>query len=366
VEVQAAHDEQMRASTRTTALAGGVIILVAWPLWALYDQVAAPEEAGDFLVLRLLVIVPILALWLLLLRKDFGERHAPVLAVLAFGLPQVAIAWMLPRVGPAFEGYLLGFSLVVYGSAFLLVGRLRMTAILMAITWASITASFLLHPSGDFEIVTVIFYLGTASLLAFVGRCYKIHLERRELAARLALEREQERTLVLVGELDRLSREDFLTGVANRRMWDESLVRACAESERTGRPLSVLLLDIDHFKEINDRYGHRRGDEVLREVSGCLSRRVRTADLLARVGGDEFAVLCPDTSVDDARRLGGELARLVDELPGEPKLAISVGAAAGAASCTPEQLMVLADRRLYEAKRTRDVACVAGGVDLLP
>ena len=116
---------------------------------------------------------------------------------------------------------------------------------------------------GDVQVGTVVFYLGTASVLAAVGRLYRMRLERDELAARMALEAAQERTLVLVGELDRLSREDSLTGVANRRAWDEALKRSCAEAERTGRPLSVLLLDIDRFKEINDEHGHRRGDEVL-------------------------------------------------------------------------------------------------------
>ena len=179
-----------------------------------------------------------------------------------------------------------------------------------------------------------------------------MRLERNEVAARLALEAEQERTLVLVGELDRLSREDSLTGVANRRAWDEALARSCAEAERTGRSLSVLLLDIDRFKDINDEHGHRRGDEVLQEVAGCLAGRIRSADLLARVGGDEFAVLCPNTGPEEARHLADHLVELVAAMPGA--LTVSVGSAVRWPGAEPDAVMGLADRRLYEAKQAAE------------
>jgi len=157
--------------------------------------------------------------------------------------------------------------------------------------------------------------------------------------------------VVLVGELDRLSREDSLTRVANRRAWDEALHRSCAEADRSGAELAVLLLDIDRFKHINDEYGHRRGDEVLQEVAGTLARRARGSDLLARVGGDEFAVLCPNTGPEQARHLAGELTLLVASMPGD--LSVSVGSAVHWPGADPDSLMGLADRRLYETKRAR-------------
>ncbi|HYF47168.1 MAG TPA: GGDEF domain-containing protein [Acidimicrobiales bacterium] len=352
-EVREVHAAEMRASTRTTGLVGGVIILVAMPLWAIYDQVVAPEVAGRFLTVRLLSLLPVLVAWLLLRREPFGERHAEVLAACGFATPQLVIAWMLPQADQGFDGYLLGFSLVIYGSAFLLVARLHVTIVLIAASWLATATSYTLQRDGidRVELTTTVFYLGTASLLAAVGRFLRMRLEREALAARLALEAEQARTLELVGELDRLSREDSLTRVANRRAWDEALHRACAEAERTGAPLAVLLLDIDRFKHINDEYGHRRGDEVLQEVSGSLRRRVRGADLLARVGGDEFAVLCPNTGPEEARHLAGELTLLVAAMPGD--LSVSVGSAVHWPGCDPEALMGLADRRLYDQKRSR-------------
>jgi len=354
-DVRAAHAAEMRASTRTTGLAAGVLIMIALPLWNVYDRLVVPEVADRFLVLRLAVLVPILVGWLLLLKRPFGDLHAEALVVVIALLPQAVIAWILPSVDQALEGYLLGFSLVVYGCAFLLVGRLWITVVLVAFSWVATMVSFGLQTErvGDVEMATIVFYLGTASILAAVGRYYRMQLERNEVAARLALEAEQERTLVLVGELDRLSREDSLTRVANRRAWDEALARSCAEAERSGRHLSVLLLDIDRFKDINDEHGHRRGDEVLQEVAGCLAGRIRAADLLARVGGDEFAVLCPDTGPEEARHLATHLVDLVAAMPGE--LTVSVGSAVRWPGAEPDAVMGLADRRLYEAKHRRSL-----------
>ena len=354
-EILAAHAAEMQASTRTTGIVGGAIILVAMPLWALYDRVVAPGLADKFLVVRVVSLVPVFITWLLLQRRPFGDRHAEGLAVVGFACPQLVIAWMLPQADAGFDGYLLGFSLVIYGSAFLLVSRMRVTLCLMGVSWLATATSFLLQAEtiDRVEVATTVFYLGTASVLAVVGRYLRMRLEYDALAARLALEAEQARTLELVGELDRLSREDSLTCVANRRAWDEALQRACADADRSGATLSVLLLDIDRFKHINDEHGHRRGDEVLQEVAGCLSRRVRDADLLARVGGDEFAVLCANTGPEEAVHLAGELTLLVAAMPGD--LTVSVGSAVHWPGADPEALMGLADRRLYDCKRARPV-----------
>jgi diguanylate cyclase (GGDEF)-like protein len=343
----------MRASTRTTGLAAGVLILVAMPLWSFYDRMVAPDLADRFFTLRVAVLVPIFIGWLLLLKRPFGDRHAEGLVLVICVMPQLVVAWLLPSVDHALEGYLLGFSLVLYGCAFLLVGRLWITVAVVASSWVAIMVSFGLQAdqADDVEVGTIAFYLGTASILAAVGRFYRMRLERDALAARLALEAEQQRTLVLVGELDRLSRRDSLTGVANRRAWDEALTRSCAEADRTGRPVSVLLFDIDRFKDINDEHGHRRGDEVLQEVAGCVTGRIRGGDLLARVGGDEFAVLCRNAGPEEARRLADHLIDLVAALAGE--LTVSVGAAVHWPGADPDAVMGLADRRLYQAKRAR-------------
>ena len=96
------------------------------------------------------------------------------------------------------------------------------------------------------------------------------------------------------------ARTDALTGLANRRALDEELQRRFSECHRTGSPLSVMLLDVDHFKRFNDMHGHRAGDEALRVVAGALRGAMRQMDVVARYGGEEFLVILPGTAIDCA------------------------------------------------------------------
>jgi GGDEF domain-containing protein len=113
--------------------------------------------------------------------------------------------------------------------------------------------------------------------------------------------------LVQVGtlyrEVERLARTDGLTGVANRRGWDDELPRELARATRSGRPLCIALLDLDHFKAYNDRHGHQAGDRLLKAAAAAWQARLRRSDLLARYGGEEFAVLLPDCGLEDAGQL---------------------------------------------------------------
>ena len=104
----------------------------------------------------------------------------------------------------------------------------------------------------------------------------------------------------LLGENERLATRDSLTGLANRRLFDESLQREVARSQRLATPLSLLVLDVDHFKQVNDTYGHQTGDAVLREVADALVANTKNYDVAARYGGDEFVVLLPGCSREDA------------------------------------------------------------------
>ena len=155
----------------------------------------------------------------------------------------------------------------------------------------------------------------------------------------------------------RLARQDALTGLANRAAFDEALARAWGRGERRPAPLALLLLDVDHFKRVNDGHGHAAGDAVLRDLAALLRAQLRPDALLARVGGEELALLLPDAGLAEARALGERCRAAVAGHPfgfeGRPlPVTISAGAAAREeADCGPAALLARADARLYEAKR---------------
>ncbi len=154
-----------------------------------------------------------------------------------------------------------------------------------------------------------------------------------------------------------LATTDALTGLDNRRSFDEHARRALEVSRRNERPLSVVLVDTDRFKSVNDRFGHAAGDAILKDVAALLERAARKSDLVARIGGEEFAVLMPETPEDAAceaaERMRAMLARADHE--SVPELSGKVTASFGVASRTPatrriEDLLAAADRALYRSK----------------
>jgi diguanylate cyclase (GGDEF)-like protein len=350
------HCAEMARSTRETGVLGGALLLVAFPLWTIFDRIHEPEHADAFFVVRLVVELVALVAWVLLCQRGFGTRHAEALALLLLCLPMVALAWMVAQVESSLEPYLLGLTLPLFGSAFLLVWRWQLTAVLIGIAGASVVAAFVLaapDPVSRSEVVTTAYYLVTASVIAILGQAYRHRLAWREFQTRAELERAQERSRQLLETLERLSREDGLTGLANRRCWDEQLEREVERARRGDRPLSVLLCDVDHFKQINDHHGHAEGDAVLRRVGERIASRVRTGDVVARLGGDELGVCCPDTSLDEAVALALQLRAVVVDPGGSVTVSIGV-AALEATDASPEPLLDRADRALYRAKMTRD------------
>ena len=134
------------------------------------------------------------------------------------------------------------------------------------------------------DVATITFYLVTASTLAIVAQVYRERKGWQQHVTRTQLEGERRRNEVLVAELDQLTREDPLTSVGNRRAWEERLTGEFLRARRSGRPLSIIVCDFDHFKAINDLHGHNIGDAVLRIGAGVLAARVRPSDFVARLG----------------------------------------------------------------------------------
>jgi two-component system, cell cycle response regulator len=170
-------------------------------------------------------------------------------------------------------------------------------------------------------------------------------------------------------EAQRLSTTDPLTGLWNFRYLSMSLAREIERSTRFDRPLAVLMLDLDHFKAVNDSHGHARGDSVLRELAHRVQEQIREVDTFARYGGEEFVVVLPETSVEGAAQLAERICVAVRREPfrqeGEEPLDITVsvgGAAFPEHGSTPATLMRSADKALYVAKgEGRDRWHVPGG-----
>ncbi len=164
----------------------------------------------------------------------------------------------------------------------------------------------------------------------------------------------------------RAARLDPLTGLYNRRWLDETLVLEWRRCQAEDLPFSVLLLDIDHFKRINDEHGHLVGDEVLRILAARLRHALRAPALAARYGGEEFVALLPGIGSTQARDIAGRFQRNVSEnvlLAGNARLrtTVSIGIAEAGAATNPREVLNAADVALYHAKRDgRDRVVVAG------
>lgn len=183
-----------------------------------------------------------------------------------------------------------------------------------------------------------------ARLLARISRCLQLKTEHDALLARRS-------------ELEELSITDGLTLVKNHRFFQDRVREEFRRAQRYDDPLALILLDLDHFKAVNDRYGHPVGDEVLKDVARCLNRCVRETDVVARYGGEEFAVLLPKThlagSLTVAERIWRDVGGMRAGPGGHLRITASIGVSGypGRGIGSQEQLVSSADDALYRAKR---------------
>lgn len=213
-----------------------------------------------------------------------------------------------------------------------------------------------LPPSQETELL----FLYTFVTFISVFVCYRVEFEGRQMFLQtLLLYHDQRQLLETQDELKALSYIDGLTQVANRRRFNQRMTEDWRRCQRAGAPLSLILLDVDNFKRLNDSRGHLVGDECLSQVAACLKSLVgRSSDLVCRYGGEEFAVLLPETPLDSACQLGEAMVQAVAQLrftgtDGDP---FFVTVSAGGASLVPSEslrendLINRADGALYAAK----------------
>lgn len=224
-------------------------------------------------------------------------------------------------------------------------------------------ASFIYHPEGEDSLLSVMkrymleIFIGFVVLAGLVMISHIVRLRAQVSMRTKQLEEAKQRA-------EQEARTDLLTGLPNRRYFLEELARDIAQAERYDIPLSVISVDIDYFKKINDRHGHAAGDEALRCLGEVFRNYTRSGDIAARIGGEEFAMACLNTGQDEAQRLAERLSmemkrRTINYDNESFMITLSIGIALREKGDNVEQLLRKADLALYEAKqRGRNTICV--------
>jgi len=227
---------------------------------------------------------------------------------------------------------------------------------------ASLTSLAMINALGlTLDISMFAQYAGLSNVMGAAIAWMLEHRDRQAFLQERLLDIEKQQLNLLSQEMARLSREDGLTTLANRRHFNETLSREWAIAEREQQPVSLIFVDVDHFKPYNDTYGHLEGDNALRAVGKCLKSLVRRpADLAARYGGEEFVLLLPNTDTDGAMAIATEVRDSVDalEIPHRSsKAAKNLSVSIGLSTLVPgtgnsiNMLIDQADEGVYAAKR---------------
>lgn len=275
------------------------------------------RRRGLLLAVALIVLIGVIA------AIDFLTGMAVVISALYF-IPIIAAGWLLRP------------------------GRATAVAAMAALAW--IGADVAWRGSSDTRAVRV--WNSAATVVTLGAAAWLVQRARREHHALLAANRQLDLALARESET---ARTDGLTGLPNARALSEELNRELARSRRSGTPLSLLYVDLDDFKEVNDRYGHAAGDDLLRRVGMALGAIVREGDVAARIGGDEFVVLLVNLPLDAAKEIAARIiTRVTSEAKTYPRARVgaSVGVAHFARSFPPGagEMLSRADGLMYEAK----------------
>lgn len=341
------HQDERRLRVDFIARAAAALTLLIVPAYHLIDVIAgqAPAELlrqqALWRIPALLVAVGLLAqvslrpkaegtVWLLRLLT---------LAIMAMMFGMFAFNAQHPEGDP--ERMARGLILVTFAVSLLSIGGAREVLAIFTVPFVACLA-WLWRTQADLHELTLLL-VDPLMMLA-------VALITAELFYRL-----RERSVRLETELERLAATDALTGLANRRDFEDRLQDEMARSKRHGEPLSVVLGDLDHFKRVNDTYGHGTGDQLLRQIGHILQKDLREEDLAVRWGGEEFLLMLPATDLEHAVETAERIRSTIAARPircdtADISITISFGAAQYAAGELITQLIRRADEAMYRAK----------------
>jgi len=300
------------------------------------------------------IIAAISAAFVALFRSGLNRRFAdPSLAVWQVGVAILFLAYILYRAGSAREGLILLYPLALLFGVLRLSARRLMLLALLALTahGTVLHLSYMHDDYGEFDLDTAIAEFAVLMIVlpwfavmgGYVNRL-RLRLTDTNRELRAALER-----------IEQLAIRDELTGGYNRRFMLDALARERSRAERLREPFSVCLLDIDHFKSINDALGHAAGDAVLQELPSIAGQGLRGVDVFGRFGGEEFLLVLPGTGLEGARGVAERVRAAVEaaQFPGVPagrQVTVTVGVAERGVGEDVRALLKRADRALYAGK----------------
>lgn len=340
----------MRSRVRPTEFA-----TVASALILLFTGIlpGSDEERPGVLVAFAMTIAYVVVWYHVLPARAFGRARYAI----GGGIVQVILVFLLVATGGVRSAWFIFYLLPVLATVFSY--HPRSTATVAGIAVLGLAYLAFVDPTirtttdvRDLLLTRAVGY-GAIAVMAYT-------ITRAMCLQRVEFVRQEAKMREVLATTEREAMTDPLTAVHNRRALDQALARAASRAARDGHPYSVLLIDVDGLKVLNDREGHAAGDRALRLIATAASEVIRGYDIVARFGGDEFVVVLHDGDLDTARtgaeRIRDRAKRLLGSDPMAHDTTISIGCATWRAGLTPEDLLVAADKDMYRSKRERRAA----------
>jgi len=350
------HRTRLRVPARICCLTGAVL----FALFAALDVLLVPDEFVTLWAIRFLGIIPVLLIcggltW----TKGFDRFGVVMVSAMLLACSAAIVTMIAVLEPPAADYYYAGLMLVVFYNY--AIAQLRLVHSLIA-GWGTVAlylgVMFLFADRQGAALVNNTFFLISANAVGMGAAWYMERLRREEYHQRRQIEADRAKLVELNEELVQLATRDALTGLLNRRYLAKRLDESVALFQRYQIDASIILVDLDDFKKINDQLGHPMGDAVLQRCGQAIMSAIRGTDMAFRYGGDEFLILLPNTPAPVARSLSQRLERPLaascgDVLPPDRSLVCSVGVGAVSGGSSAVDVLEKVDQSMYDAKRAR-------------